>query len=87
MFGLFIGNKKHAWCLFNVMLALYVLSFAVAWYCETRPNPVMAGVMPNMEGKEQRIGVMNSVLWGISARPSTTARSIQCTTVGCHWPA
>jgi K+-transporting ATPase ATPase A chain len=66
MFGLFIGNKKHAWCLFNVMLALYVLSFAVAWYCETRPNPVMAGVMPNMEGKEQRIGVMNSVLWGIS---------------------
>jgi K+-transporting ATPase ATPase A chain len=66
MFGLFIGNKKHAWCLFNVMLALYVLSFAVAWYCETRPNPVMAGVMPNMEGKEQRIGVMNSVLWGVS---------------------
>lgn len=64
MFGLLVGNKRHAWCLFNVMLALFVLSFAVAWYCETRPNPVMAGLMPNMEGKEQRIGVMNSVLWG-----------------------
>src|SRR5581483_5478033 len=43
MFGLLVGNKKHAWCLFNVMLALYALSFVVAWYCETRPNPVMAG--------------------------------------------
>ena len=63
MFGLLVGNKKHAWCLFSVMLAMFVFSFAIEWYCETRPNPVMAGVMPNMEGKEQRIGVMNSVLW------------------------
>jgi K+-transporting ATPase ATPase A chain len=67
MFGLLIGNKKHAWCLFNVMLALYVLSFVGAWYFETRPNPVTGGLLPNMEGKEQRIGVMNSVLWGTSA--------------------
>ncbi|MGA2748758.1 MAG: potassium-transporting ATPase subunit KdpA [Verrucomicrobiota bacterium] len=66
MFGLLIGNKKHAWCLFNVMLAMYLLSFAIAWYCESRPNPVMAGSLPNMEGKEQRIGVMNSVLWATS---------------------
>jgi K+-transporting ATPase ATPase A chain len=67
MFGLLVGNKKHAWCLFNVMLSMYVLSFLVAWYCETRPNPVLANVGPLMEGKEQRFGVMNSVLWGVSA--------------------
>src|SRR5208283_2511729 len=42
LFGLLVGNKKHAWCLFYVMLAMYVFSFGVAWYCETRPNPVMA---------------------------------------------
>ncbi|HWC59863.1 MAG TPA: potassium-transporting ATPase subunit KdpA [Verrucomicrobiae bacterium] len=66
MFGLLVGNKKHAWCLFSVMFALYLLSFAGAWYFETRPNPVVANVMPNMEGKEQRIGVMNSVLWATS---------------------
>ncbi|HXR06608.1 MAG TPA: potassium-transporting ATPase subunit KdpA, partial [Candidatus Acidoferrum sp.] len=66
MFGLLVGNKKHAWCLFMVMLGLYLLSFGVAWYCETRPNPVTASTLPNMEGKEQRIGVMNSILWGIS---------------------
>jgi K+-transporting ATPase ATPase A chain len=64
MFGLLVGNKKHAWCLFNVMLALFVLSFIVAWYYEAKPNPVMGVAVANMEGKEQRIGVMNSVMWG-----------------------
>jgi K+-transporting ATPase ATPase A chain len=66
MFGLLVGNKKHAWCLFSVMLAMFVFSFCVSWYYETRPNPVMAATLPNMEGKEQRIGVMNSVLWANS---------------------
>jgi K+-transporting ATPase ATPase A chain len=66
MFGLLIGNKRHAWCLFSVMLGLYLLSFAVAWHAETRPNPVTDNIMPLMEGKEQRFGVMNSVLWGVS---------------------
>ena len=66
MFGLLIGNKRHAWCLYSVMLALYLLSFAVAWYAESQPNPVTDNILPHMEGKEQRFGVMNSVLWGIS---------------------
>ena len=46
MFGLLIGNKRHAWCLFAVMLGLYALSFAVAWYAETRPNPVVDNIAP-----------------------------------------
>ena len=66
MFGLLIGNRRHAWTLFAVMLGLYVLSFAVAWHYEAQPNPVVDNIMPNMEGKETRFGVMNSVLWGIS---------------------
>jgi K+-transporting ATPase ATPase A chain len=66
MFGLLVGNKRHAWCLYSVMLTLYVLSFAVAWYAEAQPNPVTDNIMPHMEGKEQRFGVMNSILWGVS---------------------
>ena len=31
MFGLLVGNKKHAWTLFAVMLALFLLSFVGAW--------------------------------------------------------
>jgi len=46
MFGLLIGNKRHAWCLFAVMLGLYLLSFAVAWHAETRPNPVVDNIAP-----------------------------------------
>jgi K+-transporting ATPase ATPase A chain len=67
MFGLLIGNRRHAWCLYSVMLGLYVLSFCIGWYAETRPNPVVDNIAPLMEGKEQRFGVMNSVLWGVSA--------------------
>jgi K+-transporting ATPase ATPase A chain len=63
MFGLLVGNKKHAWTLFAVMLALFMLSFAGTWYFESRPNPVTGNYASNMEGKEQRIGVMNSTLW------------------------
>jgi potassium-transporting ATPase potassium-binding subunit len=66
MFGLLVGNLKHAWCLFAVMLSLYVASFGISWYYETRPNPVTGSQVENMEGKEQRVGVMNSVLWAAS---------------------
>src|ERR1019366_2121836 len=66
MFGLLIGNLKHAWCLFAVMLGLYVLSFSVAWWAETRPNPVVQNIQPLLEGKEQRFGVMNSVLFAVA---------------------
>ncbi len=67
MFGLLVGNTKHAWTLFLVMLSLYMLSFAGSWYFESRPNPVTGNYAFNMEGKEQRFGVMNSVLWSASA--------------------
>jgi K+-transporting ATPase ATPase A chain len=63
MFGVMVGDKRHAWCLFGVMLVLLVGEFGVAWWAETQPNPVTAGVLPQMEGKEQRFGVMNSVLF------------------------
>jgi potassium-transporting ATPase potassium-binding subunit len=66
MFGLLIGNRKHAWTLFSVMLALYIASFGFAWWAESQHNPVTAGFHPNLEGKETRFGVMNSILWGTS---------------------
>jgi K+-transporting ATPase ATPase A chain len=41
-------------------------SFALAWWAEAQPNPVMGNMAVNMEGKEQRFGVMNSVLWAVA---------------------
>jgi K+-transporting ATPase ATPase A chain len=48
------------------MLLLLVGTFAVAWWAESQPNPVLHNILPNMEGKEQRFGVMNSVLWAVA---------------------
>jgi K+-transporting ATPase ATPase A chain len=65
-FGIMIGDRRHAWCLYGVMLALLLAEFALAWRAESRPNPVLAGAGPLLEGKEQRFGVMNSVLFAVA---------------------
>jgi len=65
-FGVLAGDRRHAWCLFGVMLALLLGSFALAWWSETQPNPVVGNVQPLLEGKETRFGVMNSVLWAVA---------------------
>jgi potassium-transporting ATPase potassium-binding subunit len=65
-FGLLVGDRRHAWVLFGVMLALLVGTFALAWWAETRPNPVVSNFQPLLEGKETRFGVMNSVLWSVA---------------------
>ena len=62
-FGLLVGDRRHARVLFGVMLTLLVGSFTLAWWAETQPNPVVGNILPMLEGKEQRFGVMNSVLW------------------------
>jgi K+-transporting ATPase ATPase A chain len=65
-FGLIVGDAGHARVLFGVMLTLLVGCFAVAWWAETQPNPVMGYFGALMEGKEQRLGIMNSVLWAVA---------------------
>jgi len=62
-FGLMIGDWRHAWCIFSVMLILLAGSFIVAWWAESQPNPITANLLPQLEGKEMRFGVMNSVLF------------------------
>ena len=62
-FGLLVGDRRHAWCLFGVMLVLLAGSFSVAWWAESQPNPVLRQTGPLLEGKEVRFGVMNSVLF------------------------
>jgi K+-transporting ATPase ATPase A chain len=63
MFGVMVRDSRHGWVLFGVMLVLLLGGFSVAWWAETRTNPVFGNVGQLMEGKETRFGVMNSVLW------------------------
>lgn len=69
-FGKMVGDVRQGWCLFAAMMILLVAGFGVSWWAEAQPNPI-TGVPVNMEGKEQRLGVMNSVLWSTA----TTAAS------------
>jgi K+-transporting ATPase ATPase A chain len=76
-FGLLVSDTGHAWVLFGVMLLLLVASFGVAWWAECQPNPVLGNIAVNMEGKEQRFGVMNSVLWAV-ATTGTSCGAVNC---------
>ncbi len=61
-FGVMVGDRRQGWALFGAMFILFLAGFAASWWAESQPNPV-THVPINMEGKEQRFGVMNSVLW------------------------
>ncbi len=61
-YGKLIGSKKQAWMIYSVMLFIFILGFTTSIVSEYSTNPIFhtSGMM---EGKESRLGVMNSVLW------------------------
>lgn len=69
-YGKLIGSKKQAWTIFGVMLFLFVCGLALSAAAEYWKNPAF-GIGGLMEGKEARLGVMNSVIWSTA----TTAAS------------
>jgi K+-transporting ATPase ATPase A chain len=69
-YGLMAGDRRQGWTIFGAMMALFLLGFGLAWWAEVQPNAAV-GLAQNMEGKEVRIGIMNSTLWSTA----TTAAS------------
>ncbi|MGQ9370485.1 potassium-transporting ATPase subunit KdpA [Azospirillum sp. ST 5-10] len=75
-FGRMVGDRRQGWAIFAAMGVLFLAGLGVAYWAELQGNPAMiaAGLDPsggNMEGKEVRFGVVNSVLWAVA----TTAAS------------
>ncbi len=73
-FGRIVGSVKHAWALWAAMFVLFFAGVSTAYWAEARGNPthaergvdvVASATNPggNMEGKEVRFGIANSVLW------------------------
>ena len=73
-FGRMIGDTRQGWALLATMVIVMSALLAGAYLAEGVPNPVLTqlGVDPgatgdalgaNMEGKEVRFGIANSVLW------------------------
>lgn len=61
-YGLMVGSKKEGWILFSVMMILFIVGVGASYYSENTFNPVL-NTSTNLEGKELRFGITNSVIW------------------------
>ena len=70
--GRMTGSAKHGWAVFAAMAVLFFVGVTVAYWAESKGNPMLASVNQqagpmqpggNMEGKEVRYGIANSALW------------------------
>lgn len=61
-YGKMVGSIKQGTILFLVMFFVWLAGLAVSIYSEYTPNPVF-NQTALMEGKEVRLGVMNSLIW------------------------
>ena len=65
-FGRMIGKEREGWALLTVMMVFMVVGCAVAYWAEANGNPLMHALGVgggNMEGKEVRFGIPQSVTW------------------------
>ena len=63
-------SKRQARAIFIAMFILFTVGIAISLWAEYSHNNVL-NISGNMEGKETRFGVMNSILWSVT----TTATS------------
>ncbi len=66
--GRMLGNRRQGWAIFAAMAVLFTIGLALAFAAEWQTSPFLAklGITGNMEGKEVRFGIGQSVLWGQS---------------------
>ena len=65
-FGRMIGREREGWALLGVMMLFMVAGCAIAYWAEAGGNPLMHAMGVdggNMEGKEVRFGIPQSVTW------------------------
>jgi K+-transporting ATPase ATPase A chain len=74
LFGRMVGSERQGWAIFGVMFILFIAGVAIAYSVEAPGNPAFAAFHVdqtpsalqaggNMEGKEVRFGIANSVLF------------------------
>jgi potassium-transporting ATPase potassium-binding subunit len=64
-YGKMLGNKKHAWLIFGVMMFVFCSGVIVSYWSEVSSSSIL-NTNQLMEGKETRFGIFNSVLWSVS---------------------
>lgn len=81
-FGYMLKNKKQAWIVYSVAAFLLILSVGIAYYGETKANPMLArtGISQstgNMEGKEMRFNQAESSLF-VAATTAYQVGAVNC---------
>ena len=61
-YGKMVKSQKQGWAIFAAMFILLIIGITISLYSEFQQNDLYAG-LSNMEGKETRFGITNSVLW------------------------
>ena len=61
-YGRIVGSARQGWTIFSVMMVLLAIGITVSLYSEFSLNSSL-GIAGNMEGKETRFGITNSVMW------------------------
>ena len=80
LFGTMIADKRQGWMLFAAMTVVFLPLTYLSLSQELNPNPhVDASIIDvsdgNMEGKETRLGIASSALWGM-ATSATASGSV-----------
>jgi K+-transporting ATPase ATPase A chain len=74
-YGRLVGDRRQGRALFAAMAILLVAAFTATYAAERAGNPLTAAFTDpasgNMEGKEVRFGIVNSVLWAVTMLIST----------------
>jgi K+-transporting ATPase ATPase A chain len=63
-YGKMVGSSRQGWTLFTVMFILLFAGLFFSLKAEYSVHPII-GNLVNMEGKETRFGVTNSVMWSV----------------------
>ena len=64
-YGKMVGSLKQGMTILAAMTIIFISCLGVASWAEFQPNPVL-GVSQQLEGKEMRFGIVNSVIWGVT---------------------
>lgn len=75
-YGVLANNRKQAWLVYGLVLAIYITFIIIAGIGEYQGNPavnaLLGGQQPNLEGKEVRFGWAQSVLFAITTTGTMT---------------
>jgi potassium-transporting ATPase potassium-binding subunit len=76
-YGRMVGNKKQGRIIFTSMFILFIIGVSVSLYAEFQGNPALStlgmdATQGNMEGKEVRLGVVQSSLFSVVTTAAET---------------